>query len=51
MVGMPIGVYYMGVLVFTTWQNANIIQLSVCGGDMALCQITVTTCSSMSLLL
>jgi len=41
LVCMPIGVYYMGA----HWRHlVNTMEPSMCGGDAALCQITLTTC-------
>jgi len=41
MVSMPIGVYYMG----SHWHHlVNTIELSMCSGNTALCQLALTTC-------
>ena len=37
---MPIGVYQMG----SQWRHLDMIELSVCSSDAALCRVTLTTC-------
>ena len=45
-VWMPIGVFKMGVCTLAPRRHlANMTEPSVCGDDVALCQITLTTCS------